>query len=335
MACRPNIEKKTIMSDEYLFDNEVENEEESGDLVYSFAAVPGTVPGQSGLVFAACSSGLKRSADGGQTWEDALADLNLSEPLPVTSLVISPEFEQQGKVFAGAPGGIFHSTGGQAWRAVVIASPAPTVSALAISPNYSRDETVFAGTMEDGVFVSLNGGERWVAWNFGLLDLNVMCLSISPDYAKDETLFAGTESGIFRSTNGGRAWREIELPFGYDAVLSVALSPRYAQDHTVYAGTENQGLWVSADEGETWQRLAEETIEDPVNAILVTEKDGLLALTSVALWHSTGGGATWTNRLPDSYADRDLSAVLAPQGFGPGAQVLVGLTDGNVEVIKI
>jgi photosystem II stability/assembly factor-like uncharacterized protein len=322
-------------NNEYLFDSEVENEVESGDLIYSFAAEPGIVPGQSGMVFAACGSGLKRSTDGGQTWEDALADINLSEPLPITSLAISPQFEQQGKVFAGAPGGIFHSTGGQTFRAVVMASPAPTVSALAVSPNYSKDETLIAGTMEDGVFVSHEGGERWVAWNFGLLDLNVMCLGISPDFATDETLFAGTESGIFRSTNGGRAWREIEPPFGYDAVISLVLSPNYAQDHTVYAGTENQGLWASHDEGETWQRLAEEMISDPTNSIFVSEKDGLLVLTGASLWHSTDGGATWIDRMPAAYADREVSAVLAPQGFGKGSLVLAGFTDGAVEVVTL
>ena len=86
----------TEMNDEYLFDSEVENEAESGELIYSIAAVPGTVPGQSGLVFAANSTGLRCSADGGQSWEDALAGLNLSETLPVISLAISPQFEQQG-----------------------------------------------------------------------------------------------------------------------------------------------------------------------------------------------------------------------------------------------
>ncbi|RPJ52367.1 MAG: hypothetical protein EHM21_00380, partial [Chloroflexi bacterium] len=244
------------MSEEYLFDSEVEHQAESDQLVYALTAAPGTVPGQNGLVFAASSTGLQRSADGGQTWTDALAELNLTGTLPVISLAISPDFEQQPKVIAGAPGGVFHSTAGQSWRAVVMANPAPTVSSLAISPNYSRDETVFAGTMEDGVFISRDGGERWVTWNFGLLDLNVMCLGISPDFANDETVFAGTESGIFRSTNGGRAWREIEVPFGFDAVISLALSPQYAGDRTLYAGTEEQGLWVSRNEGETWQRLA-------------------------------------------------------------------------------
>ncbi len=323
------------MTDEFSSENELANAE-SADLVYSFALAPGFVPGQSGVGFAGCGSGLKRSADGGRTWKDALAELNLSEPLPVTSLAVSPDFDgKDGRVIGGAPGGVFTSTDGLAWKAVLLPSPPPTVTTLAISPNFAQDATLFAGTMEDGVFVSQERGERWVAWNFGLLDLNVMCLSISPSFSTDETIFAGTETGIFRSTNGGRAWREIEPPFGYEAVLSLALSPRYAEDHTLYAGTESKGLWVSTDDGDTWRRLAEDNIEDPLNAILLNENDGLLAVTSTALWHSRDSGATWENRLHPEFADREVSAVIAPQGFASGARVLAGFTDGNVETVTL
>ncbi len=322
------------MTEDYSSENEITDE--SADLVYAFAEAPGFAPGQSGVVFAGCGSGLKRSADGGRTWQDALAELNLSEPLPVTSLAVSPDFDgKEGRIIGGAPGGVFTSPDGLSWKAVLLPSPPPTVTTLAISPDFAHDATVFAGTMEDGVFVSQERGERWVAWNIGLLDLNVMCLAISPSFSADETIFAGTETGIFRSTNGGRAWREIEPPFGYEPVLSLALAPQYAEDHPLYAGTESQGLWVSKDEGDTWQRLADDTIEDPVNAILLNEKDGLLAVTSTALWHSPDGGATWENRLSPDFADREISAVIATQGFSPRSRLLAGFTDGSVETITL
>lgn len=305
--------------------------ESTEDLVYSFVAAPGCLPGQSGLVFSARGSGLYRSQDGGSTWQYVLDELGLTERLPVTAVALAPDLDQQGLVLAGAPGGIFHSNdSGQTWKALVFPPPPPTITALAISPNYAKDETVFAGTMEDGVFISQNGGERWVAWNFGLLDLNVMCLAISPDFGTDETVFAGTESGLFRSTNGGRAWREVELPFGYEAVLSLAISPAFTADQTLFAGTETQGLWVSNNAGETWRQLGQDLIDEPVNALhLVT--DGIQAVTGSALWHSPDGGAVWTNRLPQAMAGQEISALLAPAGLAPGTHFLVGLMDGSVE----
>ena len=301
---------------------------EDADMIFSLAHA-------ANQLFAGRGSGLYRSADGGRTWEFALEALGLTEPVPVTSLAVSPVFEREPRIVAGAPGGVFVSgDGGQSWKAVLFPSPPPTISALAFSPEFERDETIFAGTMEDGVFVSRSGGESWTVWNFGLLDLKILCLAVSPEFAADETIFAGTETGIFRSTNGGRAWREIELPFGFDAVLSLAFSPNYQADRTLYAGSESQGLWATTDEGESWQPLAEGIIEDPINTLLVSE-GSLLAVTSSALWHSAGSGAAWTNRLPAAYAEREISSITAPHGIQPGAELLAGFDDGAVEAVKL
>ena len=86
---------ENTLSDNEVFDGE------NADLIYAFDAAPGAVPGESGLVFAALSSGLRRSQDGGRTWEDALAQLNLSEPVPVPGLVIPAGFEEEPRVLAG------------------------------------------------------------------------------------------------------------------------------------------------------------------------------------------------------------------------------------------
>lgn len=314
---------------------EMETTGDSAELIYAFAAAPDAAAGQSGVFFAASSSGLRRSLDGGQTWMDALEQVNLSEPLPITSLAVSPAFQKEMRVVAGTSGGFFLSTdGGESWKTVLLPDPPPTVSALAISPSFEDDETIFAGTMEDGVFISHNGGESWVAWNFGMLDLNVICLVTSPRFAEDETILAGAETGIFRSTNGGRAWREVEMPFGYDPVLSLAFSAADGSAQTFYAGTENNGLWVSKDDGESWSRLAENLIVDPVNVVLVSGAE-VLAATGSALWYSADQGATWRDRTPAELSEQELSTLLAPQGLGSGAPLLVGLTDGTITALQL
>jgi hypothetical protein len=81
-------------------------------------------------------------------------------------------------------------------------SPTPAISALAISPNYVRDGTLFAGSLEDGVFRSSDGGRQWSAWNFGLMDLRILCLAISPNFASDEMLFVGTQKSTHSAFNG-------------------------------------------------------------------------------------------------------------------------------------
>jgi photosystem II stability/assembly factor-like uncharacterized protein len=309
------------------------NETELQDIVYALAASPDF--SQDGICFAARASGLYNSHDGGITWQPAYASLNLETPLATLAVAVSPDFNSDRSVFAGVPGGILRSVdGGRSWHVATLPSPPPVVSSLVVSPNFSHDGVLLAGTLEDGVFRSSDRGSHWSAWNFGLLDLNVLCMVISPDFANDETLFVGTDSGIFRSTNGGRAWREVDFSPDFAPVLSLALSPGYAADGILFAGTEPNGLFCSHDRGQTWLRLGEEMITDPVNSVLTapvsTDTPDVLVLSGDALLVSRDGGQSWANWAANLPADRDLAAVAAPRGFAPNTRLLVGLADGAI-----
>ncbi|MBK8020735.1 MAG: hypothetical protein IPK19_04730 [Chloroflexi bacterium] len=196
-----------------------------------------------GILYAARTSGLSRSRDGGTTWEETFASLEQAEPLAAIAVASTGQ-----TVFAGVKGAVLRSDdAGDHWTMVGLGSPPPLVVALTISPNFAEDGLVAAGTAEDGVFVSTDRGDTWVAWNFGLLDQSVYALAFSPDFARDRTLYAGAESGVFRSVSAGRGWRETAFPMDAAPVLSLALF-----GGALVAGTEQHGLFAS-DGGEHWR----------------------------------------------------------------------------------
>jgi photosystem II stability/assembly factor-like uncharacterized protein len=299
------------------------------DYVYGLAAAPDFAT--SGVCFAAHYSGLSCSKDGGVTWRPALTSLALDAPLPATSAAIA----RDGTVFAGVPGGIVSSLdGGATWRSAPLPSPPPFISALAVSPRFERDGTVFAGTMEDGVFVSSDCGLSWQAWNIGLLDHTVLCLAVSPAFERDALLLAGTESGIFFSTNGGRFWHEAAFPMDHAPVLSLALSSAFELDGMIFAGTAAHGLCSSRDRGQSW-------ISHPmpgsgaVNAVLLapdfSARPHLLALVDDLLLISRDGGDTWSPCSPGGESGVGVASVAAPLGLDADRPLLVGLVDGGVQ----
>jgi photosystem II stability/assembly factor-like uncharacterized protein len=306
---------------------------QDSDITYAIATSASFA--QDGICFAARSSGLYKSDDGGTTWQIAYQSMNLTAPLLTMAVAVSPDFPSDGTVFAGVPGGVLRSfDGGVNWGVVQLPSPPPVVSTLVISPDYVRDGILLAGTVEDGVFSTSNRGGNWVAWNFGLLDLNTICMGISMDFSRDETQFVGVDSGVFRSTNGGRAWREVDFPIELAPVISMAVSPAYFEDGILFAGTDSQGLYRSEDKGINWTRLGEELIPNTVNAILLSpefpESAEILVMVSDGLLLSRDGGRTWTGWKSNVQFDESVVCLAAPQGLDADSPLLVGLADGGV-----
>ncbi len=312
---------------------ELVTENDFQDVVHALALSPGFA--QDGVALAACASGLYKSQDSGQTWASAYGSLDLGARLATPAVAISPAFATDRTVFAGVSGAILRSQdGGATWEASSLPTPEPLVSCLAISPNYADDQVVLAGTIEDGVFRSADRGAHWMLWNFGLYDLHILALALSPNFEEDDTVFAGVESGVFRSTTGGRAWRELPFPDDLAPVLSLAVSHAYQFDGVVFAGTESNGLYKSADRGQSWVRLGADIITESVNQIVLGPHypaiPHLLVLTSDGLFFSHDAGASWTPWPLDLPEGLEAVAVAAPGAFDPGAPLLIGTADGRV-----
>jgi photosystem II stability/assembly factor-like uncharacterized protein len=115
------------------------------------------------------------------------------------------------------------------------------IRALALSPGYASDRTLFAGTYS-GVFKSSDGGASWSAVNMGLTDWDIRALALSPAYAIDHTLFAGTFGrGVFKSTDGGTDWSAMNEGVGNLYIWSLALTP--TSPRTLFAGTGGSSVW--------------------------------------------------------------------------------------------
>lgn len=97
--------------------------------------------------------------------------------------------------------------GGLTWTSAAVPGVANFVYSLAIHPTTSS--TLYAGTFDQGVFRSTNGGATWAAKSAGFPTPFPSINALVVDPLNPQVIHAGTSLGYFFSIDGGESWTAI------------------------------------------------------------------------------------------------------------------------------
>lgn len=186
-------------------------------------------------------------------------------------------------------GGLYKSTdGGLTFAAIFHSGGSSSIGALAVAQ--SDPKIVFVGTGEgfprntaapgDGVFKSIDAGKTW--HYVGLRDTKQIAkIAIDPHDPRVILVAAlgpewlpGGERGVYRSQDGGKTWTRVVFVNSTTGGSDVAFDPQ--NPSIVYAGTfdfirrpwtfrgggPGSGLYRSADNGRTWEKLTAPALHD-------------------------------------------------------------------------
>jgi photosystem II stability/assembly factor-like uncharacterized protein len=282
------------------------------------------------------SSGLFRSADGGQSWariEEAPVDRASGFRIDPdwqrgTILAVAADPQDPDTAYVSIPAAVLKtSDGGQTWRPTGLTGG---ISTIGISP---ADPRVVYLADHRRIWRSANRGATWRLGrplpNFDFLD------TFALDPHDPLTVFVTSGSSLFRSTDGGRTWTAGQGLFPFDEIKKVAVDP--GDPNLVYAGSRFGKIWRSADRGLNWTQVADfgenfQTTDlefDPATpgALLIAGSDfpsfEPTNATSGKLLRSLDGGHTWTPVLAtevihdlDFDPARPGQALLATDAFG-------------------
>lgn len=208
-----------------------------------------------------------------------------------------------------------------------------SVAALAISPAYATDHTVFAGIRGEGIYRSADGGSSWTATGAG--PGAIVDLALSPAFPADDTLFAlaGTSAVgyyVYRSADAGTTWEERAMITGGRAL---AISPDFAHDHTLYLLTgAAMPTYISTDGGATFAGAGGWFDAHDVTALAfspayATDHTLFAAVRDDALYRSNDGGTTW-----DTTLGGDIEAVALSPDYAAEPMVVAIAADGQVHL---
>ncbi|MER3546381.1 MAG: hypothetical protein C4338_01790 [Rhodanobacteraceae bacterium] len=188
--------------------------------------------------------------------------------------------------FGAAGGGVWKTIdAGRTWQSLGDDLPASAMGAIAIAP--SNPNVIYLGSGQvaarwdiqsgNGMYKSTDAGKTWQ--HIGLADSKYIGkILVDPNDAN--TVLVGAlghyfgpnhERGVFRSTDGGKTWRQTLYINDNTGVVDMARDPQ--DPNVIYAAAwqvrnypwlsyfqpnagPGSGLYKSADDGKTWQRIS-------------------------------------------------------------------------------
>ncbi len=235
-----------------------------------------------GALLEATDKGLYRSTDEGRSWQPVA--LPASARGHVAALAVS----KKGAFYIGGPGiGVLSSTdGGGKWTARNKGVPSRDV--VAVAAHADQPDTVYVYVAKRGIFRSEDRGSHWKLMDAGPREpIRSLVHSNMPGSMQTGWFFAATAKGVGRSMDCFCGWRDAGA-LGHPAA---ALTYDPKQPQRVYAAT-GEGLYVSADGGEKWERASSPAPD--ITALAAASSGALYAVTAGGiLFRSADGARSW------------------------------------------
>ena len=165
-------------------------------------------------------------------------------------------------------------------------------SVITIAVNPFDTDIIYAGTIQNGIYKSTDGGDSWTWLESYELNPTMRVVAIHP--TAPDTVYAATVGGVFKSANGGANW--IALPLPQNEFRAFLIHPVYPQ--VLFAGGVTD-RWKSTDGGQNWYRLNLERLVgidhfacDPQNADVLYFTSGSMRY-GLGIWKSEDMGESW------------------------------------------
>lgn len=163
----------------------------------------------------------------------------------------------------------------------------------AFQPN--DPNTMYIGTVADGIFRTRDGAEHWEKLTFP----PERVYGIAVDPTNPDRIFATgvyeKVAKVYRTEDGGANWKEVYVEPGPGTVIS-SFVMHASNPQILYAATDKGVVIKSIDGGEQWKNVYE--ADGPVTKVLVGSKvpeSVTLLVFQKGIIFSGDGGTTWTD----------------------------------------
>ena len=252
-------------------------------------------PTNSNIVYAAMHwSGVFKSTDTGNTWVPKNTGLVHEDSLRTRGVEINPLDHNTLYLATWGKNSFYRSNdGGETWVSKRSGLGGEDTKVIKISMDPQNPGTVYASTLNYGLFKTVNSGESWA--QIAYLSYFHITLAIHP--VDSQILFAGVKlTGLWKSTNGGSNWVTSHNGIQANNIVSALNDPN--NPDVLYVSAYGNGLWKSVDNGKTWIQI-EGLPDQYINTIVFKPGDSNTIYAGVrnnGVYMTTNGGITWVSK---------------------------------------
>ena len=202
------------------------------------------------------------------------------------------------------------------------------------------DSTILLATLKD-VFISSNYGESW-----SVINSNPIIDSIRSFTINNGKIYAVNVNGqLLKSVDKGKNWTQLQ------SLKNVSPCRIISDASGLYYGTKGNGIFVTTDEGKTWNSLYHGINTANINAIGVTDSSIYVAMPDKGVFVTNDDGFSWdsmnqslSNYNITSFACKNKYVFAGTSGSGVERYNIItkkwqssntGLTDLNINALAI
>jgi photosystem II stability/assembly factor-like uncharacterized protein len=205
-----------------------------------------------------------KTTDGGHTWQTISPDLTRPHPGIPASL---------GSMAAKDPGA-------DKQRGVI----------YALAPSFHNVDTIWAGTDEGLIWVTLDGGKNWKDVTPPALTPWSKVTQLEASHFDDKSAYASVSRFrvddltpyIYRTHDGGQTWQLITTGLPNDAAIDTVREDPVRKG-LLFAGSETS-VWVSFDDGGHWQSLQLNLPHTAMRDLWIHSSDLIVATHGRSFW---------------------------------------------------
>jgi photosystem II stability/assembly factor-like uncharacterized protein len=188
-----------------------------------------------------------------------------------------------------------------------------------------NNDTVYMGTVGNGVYRSTDGGLTWTQINNGITSMQIWAIN-----QVGTAIFASSTGGtVFKSTNGGDSW-----VLSNTGVSSTAIVKKFVSfNGKIFAATTNTGILISNDDGSSWAQHNSGIVGLVAGEIVVIENELYAAVNNKRVYKYDSTNQNWISKGNTGLPNQSIGCMTYIKDSSQNITFFVGNGNSN-EVAK-